>query len=128
MSGKGTYFVTPVGRLVAGDPWRAGDRDVNGNPLTIKSGPNIGQPRVEYYVALAIRKDDPGLPELFGKIIQAAHEGFPDLVDAQGNVVGGKFAWKFVDGDSAVPNMKGTVPNTQIGRPGHFTHRPQRQG
>lgn len=103
-------FVTPVGRLVQGDIWKGNDKDMDGRPLTVKSGPNMGQARVEYYVALAIQKTDPGLPELFAKITQAAREGFPGMIDASGNSTNPKFAWKFTDGDSTAPNSRGIRP------------------
>ena len=113
-------FVTPVGRIVAGDPWKAQDKDAAGQPLVIKSGPNAGQPRIQYFLALAINKQDPGLADMFAKINQAAMEGFPTMFAADGTCTNNQFTFKFVDGDSAVPNTRGVAPNTRTGYPGHY--------
>jgi len=117
---KALTFVTPVGRIVGGDPWTAQDKDAAGQPLTVKSGPNTGQPRVEFYVALAVIKTDPGLADLFALITQAAREGFPEMFDAQGNCTNPAFAFKFVDGDSTKPNNRNVTPNSREGYPGHY--------
>lgn len=50
-------FVTPVGRIVQGDPHTMQDKDQKtGQPLVTKSGPNKGQPTSRNFVALAIPK------------------------------------------------------------------------
>ena len=51
-----TNFTTPVGRLVMGSLYKAQDKDADGKPLLIKSGPNAGQPKVQYFFALAVPK------------------------------------------------------------------------
>jgi hypothetical protein len=42
MSTQKIDILTPVGRLVAGDVFKANTVDPQGRPLTIKSGPNAG--------------------------------------------------------------------------------------
>ena len=94
MMSEAIQFLTPVGRLVQGDCWKANTTDQQGNPLIHKSGPNTGQPRVNYYVGIAVPKTDPGFAELWAKMQQAAQEGFPA---GQYNNPG--FSWKMIDGD-----------------------------
>jgi len=112
-------FLTPVGRLVMGDCFTPQTKDAEGNPLVYKRGPNAGQPRVDYYMGLAIRKDDPGWPELYAKIHGMARQSFPNLFDASGTCLAPDFSMKYVDGDSTTPNKKGNRPCDKEGFPGH---------
>lgn len=114
-------ILTPVGRIVAGDVFKANTTDAQGRPLTIKTGPNAGQTRTEYYFALAIPKTDPTYnAEVLAKLQATAKAGFPTMFDANGQCVRPDFAWKIVDGDSMVPNQNNTVPSTKEGYPGHW--------
>ena len=113
-------FTSPVGRLVAGDLWTARDEDFQGNPLTVKTGANKGQPRVEYFVALAIPKNHPEWPAFWALINQAARQGFPNLFDAAGNCHRQDFAFKVVDGDSNVMNRNNSRPCDKEGYPGNW--------
>jgi hypothetical protein len=116
-----TDILTPVGRIVAGDVFKANTTDAQGRPLTIKSGPNAGQPRTEYYFALAIPKTDPSYDaEVMQKLQAAAKAGFPTMFDANGQCVRPDFAWKVVDGDSNIPNQNNTIPSSKEGYPGHW--------
>lgn len=117
---KGTEILTGIGRIVAGDCLKPQDKDNEGRPLTIKSGPNAGQPRVQYYLGLAIPKTDPSWPAIQAAIITEAKHGFPQLFDTGGNCIAPKFAFKFVDGDDTTPNTKGVSPSSREGYPGHF--------
>lgn len=120
MSTKATEILTPVGRLVQGDCFEPQTTDAEGNPLVIKNGPNAGQKRVDYFMAIAIPKTDPGWAEIWGKIHEEARQSFPSLFDAQGNCISPKFAFKVLDGDSQVPNSKGSKPCDREGFPGHW--------
>ncbi len=121
MSNQKLDILTPVGRLVAGDVFKANTTDPQGNPLTIKSGPNAGQPRTEYFFAVAIPKTDPTYnTEVMAKLQTAAQAGFPTMFGADGQCVRPDFAWKIVDGDSNIPNQNNTIPNTKEGYPGHW--------
>lgn len=114
-------ILTPVGRLVAGDPFTANTTDPNGRPLTVKNGPNAGQPRTEYYLAIAIPKSDPTYnTEILAKLQLAAKQGFPTLFGADGNCIRPDFAWKVVDGDSQIPNQNNVKPCDKEGFPGHW--------
>lgn len=108
-------FVTPVGRLVLGNPFEPQTKNAEGQPLTIKSGPNAGQPRVSYFVGIAIPKTDPGVGELLQRIHTTARDGFPQLFDAASNCIYPGFAFKYIDGDSTTPNRKGKVPAQREG-------------
>jgi hypothetical protein len=52
-------FLTPVGRLVTGDLFTPNKTDMQGQPLTVKSGPNKGQLTQQYIAGLAFAKADP---------------------------------------------------------------------
>ena len=113
-------FLTPVGRLVAGSPFESNTKDAEGRPLVVKNGPNAGQPRVEYYIGVAIPKTDAGYNELYGILRGAAQGAFPNMFGADGACINPKFSFKITDGDSAVPNTKGVAPNTKEGYKGHW--------
>ena len=115
-----TQILTPVGRLVQGDCFEGQTKDAEGNPLVIKNGPNAGQPRVDYFMAIAIPKTDPEYNDLWAIIHNEARTSFPSLFDASGNCISPKFAFKVVDGDSQVPNTKGVKPCEREGFPGHW--------
>lgn len=97
-----TDFLTPVGRLVQGDPFEAQTKNMQGQPLMTMSG----QPTQRYFIAVAFRKDDPQWPALKARLVQVAHADFPTLVDAAGNCSHPRFSWKIADGDGVDDNGK----------------------
>lgn len=71
----------------------------------MKSGANKGQPRVDYYFALAIPKtgEQHWSQTSWGQLIYAIGvAGFPN-----GQTQAPTFAWKVTDGDSTIPNKAG---------------------
>lgn len=120
MTEKTIEILTPVGRLVAGDCFRGNDKDATGNPLLIKNGPNAGKPRLDYYIGIAIAKTDPAVNELLRSIHSVAAQSFPQLFDANGGCLSPTFAFKYVDGDSQIPNRRGVKPCDKTGYPGHY--------
>lgn len=120
MSNERIEFTSPVGRLVAGDLWTARTEDFQGNPLTVKTGPNAGQARQEYFVGLAIPKNHPEWPAFYALVVAAARQGFPNLFDAAGNCQRGDFAFKITDGDSNVMNRNNSRPCDKEGYPGNW--------
>lgn len=107
-------FVSPVGRLVQGSLTLEAKTDM----LTQK--PKLddnGNPIKECFIALAIRKDDPGLPAFHANFVAAAKADFPHLFDANGACTHPKFAWKIQDGDGRDTNGE-SVAN----KPGHAGH------
>lgn len=112
-----TDILTPVGRLVQGSLYKAQTTDAEGKPLVNKSGPAIGQPRVDFFFALAIPKGaERGWHETpWGqKIVATGYAAFPQAAQSP------TFAWKVTDGDSTVPNKKGRKPCDREGYPGHW--------
>jgi len=106
----------PVGRYVGGSLYRSSPVLENDNKTPKLN--SAGQPRKSYSFALAIRKAGPGArwedTPWGAKIKQVAVEAFPN-----GEYNAPAFAWKIVDGDSAVPNKKGKKPCDNEGWPGH---------
>jgi hypothetical protein len=101
-------IVTPVGRLVQGSVYTASTKDGEGKPLVYKSGDNVGQPRKNYYMALAVPKGAEAhwsATPWGAKIVAVARKAF-----SEAQIALPSFAWKITDGDSLIPNGKGTVP------------------
>lgn len=113
-----TNFTTPVGRMVMGSLYNPQTTDAEGKPLVIKSGPNAGQPKVQYFFALAIPKTGEqhwSQTPWGASIWKVGHEAFP-----QGQANAPSFAWKIVDGDSTVPNRTAKKPCDREGYPGNW--------
>ena len=111
-------ILTPTGRFVQGSLYVPNTTDMEGRPLVFKTGEKQGQPRTDYYVAIAIPKKGEthwAQTDWGTKIWNVGHKGFPN---GQGNSP--TFAWKITDGDSLIPNRKGTVPANCEGFPGHW--------
>ena len=111
-------ILTPVARLVAGSVTKPNDKDFQGNPLTTKTGPNAGQPRIEYFFAVAIAKqgEQHWAETAWGQEIwNTGHSGF-----AHGEAQRPDFSWKVDDGDSQIPNRRGVAPCSKEGYPGHW--------
>lgn len=111
-------ILLPVARLVEGDLYTASDKDADGKPRLVKSGPNTGQPTQQYYGAIAVPKT-PGAAhwayETWGKLIwDLGNAEFPKIAENP------SFAWKIKDGDSTVPNKKGVAPREKEGFLGHW--------
>lgn len=111
-------ITSPVGRIVRGNLYKPNDRDAEGKPLVIKSGPNAGTPRVDYFFAVAIPKN-PGETHwantVWGQQIWGVgHTAFPGAAQSP------TFAWKIEDGDSQIPNKRGKKPCDLEGHKGHW--------
>lgn len=108
---------TPVGRLVRGSLYKANDKDAEGKPLVVKSGPQQGQPRLDYFFAVAIPKGPEqhwAQTEWGAKLWQVGSTAFPQACQSP------TFAWKVTDGDSQIPNKKGKKPCDNEGYRGHW--------
>jgi hypothetical protein len=99
MSSSSQDFKLPIARLVQGSLYDPQDTDINGNPLTTKTGPQQGQPRVDYYFGVAIAKgtethwaETPWGQEIW----KIGHADFPQQASLP------TFHWKVTDGDSTV--------------------------
>lgn len=113
----GISITTPVARWVQGDIWKGQTKDMSGNPLVYKSGPDAGKPRVNYFLGIAIPKagEQHWNQTPWGMAIW--NEGITKFPAAPQRP---NFAWKIIDGDSQVPNDKGKKPCDQEGFPGHW--------
>lgn len=115
-------ITTPVGRLVQGSLTKPNEKDAEGRPLVFKNGPNAGQPRVDWFIAIAIAKGAEAAHGPYGwmatewgaKIRQVGESFLAHAAQLPG------FAWKVTDGDSQVPNKNGRKPCDQEGHPGHW--------
>jgi hypothetical protein len=105
----------PTGRVVQGSLYKAQDKDGDGKPLVVKSGPNMGKPTVKFFFALAVPKTQQHWAnESWGAPIWAlGHSLWP-----QGQAQAPTFAWKIEDGDSTIPNKKGKKNCDREGFPG----------
>jgi hypothetical protein len=111
-------ITTPVGRLVQGSLYKGNDTDANGSPLVVKTGPNVGQARTEFYFAVAIPKGQEqhwNQTEWGRQIWDEAAKSWPN-----GEYERPDFSWKIVDGDSQVPNKKNVKPCDVQGFAGHW--------
>lgn len=89
------------GRLVQGDLYTPQDKDMQGGQLVIKTGPNAGKPRVNYFFAVAIPKTRANWwEEAWGvQVLAIATAAWP-----RGETQNPRFSWKIEDGDSQTPN------------------------
>lgn len=111
-------ITTPVGRIVMGNLYEPRRTDGDGNPLVVKNGVNAGQPRVDYFIALAIPKM-PGhthwnQTEWGAKLYAVGQAAFPALYQIP------TFAWKIQDGDSRIPNTAGKIIADREGCAGNW--------
>lgn len=110
-------ITSPVGRIVMGSLYDPSTTDAEGKPLVVKTGPNAGQPRVNYFFALAIPKGaEPHWAHTpWGQQIwNVGNQAFPNAAQSPA------FAWKIEDGDSLIPNKKGRKPCENEGWRGHW--------
>lgn len=111
-------LLTPVGRLVQGSLYTGNTTDADNNPLVYKTGPNQGQPRMNFWFALAIAKGSEAhwnQTEWGNKIWGVGQSGF-----TSGQANSPHFAWKISDGDSNIPNKQGNKPCDYEGFAGHW--------
>lgn len=117
MQSQRKQFTSPVGRVVMGSLYKPNTTDAEGKPLVVKNGPNQGQPRSNFFFALAIPKggEQHWAQTAWGAILwQVGHAAFPQAAQSPA------FAWKIEDGDSQVPNKKGRKPCDNEGWAGHW--------
>lgn len=120
-------FTTPVGRLVQGDVDTPQDKDAQGNPRVVKTGPNAGQPNPQYFIAVAFPKADPQgeFGQFYGQLLQKAAQDFPNLFPnaAAGDYacVHPQFSFKVIDGDGRDANGKSNAEKE--GFAGHWVVR-----
>lgn len=122
-----TRFTSPVGRLVQGSLDEPQTKDAQGNPRIVKTGPNVGQPNPQYFIAVAFPKADPQgeFGAFYGELVRQAAADFPNLFPnaAQGDFtcVHPQFSYKVVDGDG--PDQNGKLNSEKEGFGGHWVVR-----
>lgn len=114
-------FTSPIGRLVQGDAFEMQTKDADGNLRVYKSGPDIGKPNPQLFMALAFAKNDPAWPAFERIILGAAAASWPTFFPAGALLPGVKFATKIVDGDGY--DTKGKANATKEGHAGHWVVR-----
>lgn len=111
-------ILTPVGRLVQGSLYQGQTTDLENRPLVYKDGTKAGQPRTDYFFAIAIPKgsETHWRETQWGSIIwQKGQSDFP-----KGQANHPSFAWKIIDGDSSIPNKAGRIPCQREGFARHW--------
>jgi hypothetical protein len=118
-----TRFTSPVMRFVQGDLDTPQDKDAQGNPRLVKTGPNAGQPNPQFFMAGAIAKNDPAWPEFWALLCQQAAADFPNLFPGGPSApcVHPQFAFKVIDGDGVDTSGKSNA--TKEGFAGHWVVR-----
>jgi hypothetical protein len=117
----------PAGRMIWGDPYDGRKTDFSGAPLVVKNGPNVGQPKTDYSIGVAIRKGaeqkivtpQGELPAFINTswgrtIYEQAAKAFPQAIFRR------DFAWKVVDGDSTEMNQNNKRPCDDPNQRGHW--------
>lgn len=108
-----TDFISPVARLVQGQP----SLQVKKNQKTgLPEKDEQGNPIMESFIAIAIRKDDPQLMPFYNLFLQTAQAEFPHLF-VNGQCQHPRFAWKIQDGDGTDVNGQSVA-----GKPGFAGH------
>jgi len=125
-------LVSPIGRIVEGDPWTPREKDGDGNIRVYKTGPNAGKPNPQYYIGLAIPKwvphpqtgqmvDNPDFAAFYGQIDHIARTSWPNLFPNGGQCIAADFSWKIRDGDGFVKKGK-NAGKPLADRPGFAGH------
>lgn len=101
-------LLSPLMRVLQGSAFKAETTDNKGQPLLVKSGPNKGQPRSEYWMTCGIRKDDPEWPDYQHALHEEAAAAFPNFFPggAYAACTHPRFAFKYQDGDGVDSNGK----------------------
>lgn len=118
MSAQPINITSPVGRVVSGNLYKGNSTDFDGNPLVVKTGPNVGQLRTQFFFAIAVPKaagETHWSQTAWGaKIWALGHQAFPQGAQRP------DFAWKIEDGDSTIPNKRNKLPRDNEGWPGNW--------
>lgn len=107
-------FLSPVGRLVQGNPFEAQTTNMQGQPLLTQQG----QPTQRYFIAVAFAKTDQAFGAFYADMVAVARAAFPALFNAQGQCTHPRFSFKLIDGDGVDDN--GRPNNQKEGFAGHW--------
>lgn len=118
MSEQTQMQISPVGRLVQGDPFKGNWEGFQGR----KNIDNDGNPFQEWYIGVAFQKADPAVQQMIQAIQQCAAASFPN-----GEHQRPDFSWKIVDGDTQ-PEKEGFAGNFVISFKSRFAPQVFRKG
>lgn len=105
-------LLSPVGRMVQGHPFEFSDKNFEGKPLVDSEGNG----RVQYFIALAIPKNDPDVNAFWAAIQQIGMAEWPTGEHARPD-----FAWKIEDGDSdKIPQGSNVANKDKVGFAGNW--------
>lgn len=113
-------FLSPVGRYVQGDFFTPNDKDQQGNTKVYGSGPKKGQPKAEYFAAIAFAKNDPAWPAFKQLLDTSSMQLWPQLFP-NGQSINPMFSNKVIDGDGI--DTTGKPNNQKAGYAGHWVVR-----
>ena len=106
-------LTSPRGRFVQGDAFEAQTTDQQGAPLTIKTGPNAGQPTKRWFMGMAFAKTDPETMPYLMQIVNYAAQAWPAYFPNGVNqalpnfgCAHPRFSFKIMDGDGVDDNGK----------------------
>lgn len=115
-------FMSSVGRIVQGSALEPQTKGKNGQPLTYKKGPQAGQPRIQFFLAVAFAKTQAAFwlePDQFlQNIYRTAMQGYPQHFNPDGSCKKRDFAFKVMDGDGL--DDDGNPNNQKEGFAGHW--------
>lgn len=109
----------PKARIVAGNPTKW-EQSVDYHTKQKKSDKN-GQPLFQNWVNLAIPKQD-FVNQVWPQMVQEAAKVYPNAANVHPDqYLSDRFAWKVIDGDSALTPENSKIPyNQREGYPGHY--------
>jgi hypothetical protein len=116
-------IISPIGRIVEGDPWVASEKNADGTPRIVKTGRNTGKPSPQFYIGLAVPKliqghPNPDFGAFYTEVDRIARMSWPNLFPNGGACIRGDFAWKIRDGDGM--NREGKSLAEKVGFAGHW--------
>jgi hypothetical protein len=83
-------YMYVTGRFIQGDIFTPNTKNMTGGPLVTKDG----RPRQEFWIRVAVPKNDAAMAQEYAKLQAIAAAGFPGGESARPD-----FSWKVVDGD-----------------------------
>lgn len=117
MSKASTIIKFPVGRMVEGSLYKGSDTDLAGQKKVYKTGPQAGQPRVDFWFCVAFPKNgvDWRATPWGQQMQEAARTAHPQFWNHP------SYKYKVIDGDSREKAMQAKrAPFEKEGYPGHW--------
>lgn len=123
-SQRSDNVVTPAARMVMGNLYTPRTTNREGQPLIYKTGAKAGQPRPDYFFAVAIPKGAE-VSGQYGALNWAMTPWGAEIYKAGCAFLAHAaslptFAWKVADGDSRIPNSEGNILADRAGCAGHW--------